>query len=130
MTKPTRETKMTAPEASPADEELRARRRLLKLGAYVPPAVLGMMILGGLPRNAEAVVGSCAPSACQPCIDVAAGINSKNGKPLTAKQANKKRRKCNKKQACMKMPGNCGPNCVKGGGKFKGGAWAPGCLPA
>ncbi len=62
------------------------RRRLLKLGAYVPPAVLGMMIVGGLPRDAMAsghehqdhghhghghhTVGSCAPAACAPCIDM------------------------------------------------------------
>ena len=118
MTKPTKETEqeagMQAREASPGDEDLRARRRLLKLGAYVPPAVLGMMILGGLPRNAEAVIGSCAPSACQPCIDLATGINAEKGTPLTAKQVNKKRNSCNQKRACMRTPGKCGPLCVKG----------------
>ena len=107
MIKPTQETEMQAREASPVDEELRARRRLLKLGAYVPPAVLGMMILGGLPRNAEAVVGSCAPSACQPCIDM-------NNPALPPAKRNKKRRKCNKKRACYQRPGGCAPKCAKG----------------
>jgi len=90
-----------------ANEAMRARRRLLKLGAYVPPAVLGMMILGGLPRNAEAVVGSCAPSACQPCIDM-------NNPNLPPKKRNKKRKKCNKKRACFQRPGGCAPKCAKG----------------
>ncbi len=90
-----------------ADEAMRARRRLLKLGAYVPPAVLGMMILGGLPRNAEAVVGSCAPSACQPCIDM-------NNPNLPPKKRNKKRKQCNKKRACFQRPGGCAPKCAKG----------------
>ena len=68
-----------------ADESaLRARRRLLKLGAYVPPAIVGMAILG--PFTASASDGSdhhhddhhhcrphhhasCMPSACRPCVD-------------------------------------------------------------
>jgi len=84
-----------------------ARRRLLRLGAYVPPAVLGMMIVGGMPRDAQAVVGSCAPSACQPCIDM-------NNPALPPAKRNKKRRKCNKKRACFQRPGGCAPKCAKG----------------
>lgn len=62
----------TKDEAAPVSDD---RRRLLKLGAYVPPAILGMAILG---READASegdsykghnIGSCLPSACSPCLD-------------------------------------------------------------
>jgi len=89
------------------NDEMLARRRLLKLGAYVPPAVLGMMIVGGMPTQAMAVVGSCCPSACQPCIDLAAGGETEKGgfEPFKNKQkCNKKWKKCNKKRRKKKCP--------------------------
>jgi len=59
-----------------------ARRRLLKIGAYVPPAIVGMAVIGSVSGTAHAsgsehaggsghggAVGSCMPSACQPCVD-------------------------------------------------------------
>ena len=49
------------------------RRRLLKLGAYVPPAIVGMAIIGSLPGTADAKnnwKASCKPSACKPCADM------------------------------------------------------------
>ncbi len=93
------------------DEALRrARRRLLKLGAYVPPAVLGMAILGALPDHARAGIGSCAPNACRPCVDLKAGM-SEDGRPLTPFRVIKKRRKCNTKRACLRMPDGCAPKC-------------------
>ncbi|MDQ6972254.1 MAG: hypothetical protein Q9M30_06360 [Mariprofundaceae bacterium] len=53
-----------------------ARRRLLKIGAYVPPAIVGMAVIGSISGTAHAsghghggAVGSCMPSACQPCVD-------------------------------------------------------------
>jgi len=97
------------PEHGITSDEMLARRRLLKLGAYVPPAVLGMMIVGGMPTPAQAVVGSCCPSACQPCIDLAAGVGEK-GKPLKAKDCNKKWKKCNKKRAKLKKGCGTAPN--------------------
>jgi len=57
------------------ESALLARRRLLKLGAYVPPAIVGMAIIGSAANAAHAssghggTVGSCMPSACQPCVD-------------------------------------------------------------
>jgi len=57
------------------ESALLARRRLLKLAAYVPPAIVGMAIVGSAANAAHAssghggTVGSCMPSACQPCID-------------------------------------------------------------
>jgi len=89
----------------PSDEML-ARRRLLKLGVYVPPAVLGMMIVGGIPTPAQAVVGSCCPAACQPCIELAAGGETEKGKfePFKKKECNKKWRKCNRKRRKRKCP--------------------------
>jgi len=73
---------------APQDATSQARRRLLRMGAYVPPAIVGMAIIGGTSRafasgnsghgNAYGhnsghghghTVGSCMPSACQPCVD-------------------------------------------------------------
>jgi hypothetical protein len=64
----------TKDDAVASDQALLARRRLLKLGAYVPPAILGMAILGSMPSAAYATIGSCSPSACQPCLDASKGI--------------------------------------------------------
>ena len=57
--------------------EQQARRRLLKLGAYVPPAILGMAIMAqtGLAQasgnssnsNGGGSGASCCPLACSPC---------------------------------------------------------------
>lgn len=73
-------------QEAPADEQaMQARRRLLRLGVYVPPAIVGMAILGhasnafasvgeddgksGSGGSSGHTIGSCMPSACQPCID-------------------------------------------------------------
>jgi len=100
------------PKHATTNDEMLARRRLLKLGAYVPPAVLGMMIVGGMPTPAQAVVGSCCPSACQPCIDLAAGGETEKGgfEPFSKKKCNKKRSKCNKKRAKLKKGCGAAPN--------------------
>lgn len=65
-----------------------ARRRLLKAGAYVPPAVVGMMLAGQ--SSAWAARGkhknpSCNPCSCGPCYKT----GEKN-----RKKCEKKRRKC------------------------------------
>lgn len=48
-----------------------ARRRLLKLGVYAPPAILGMM-MGQKSAWAEGrhrgQRPSCKPAACNPCV--------------------------------------------------------------
>ena len=55
----------------PASDEMLVRRRLLKLGAYVPPAIMGMMILGTVSAFADGgdhgTSASCCPRACNPC---------------------------------------------------------------
>lgn len=66
-------------ETSTSDgQAMLARRRLLKIGAYVPPAILGMAIIGSTSQAFAAngkgnayghSIGSCMPSACQPCLD-------------------------------------------------------------
>lgn len=64
------------PQETPASK-FEARRRLLKLGAYVPPAILGMMIMGQKSAWASGGHGghgghggaSCNPSACNPCVN-------------------------------------------------------------
>ncbi len=56
----------TPDEQSPAlDDEQRARRRLLKMTAYVAPAVIGTLLIG---RTALAQTASCAPTRCLPNI--------------------------------------------------------------
>jgi hypothetical protein len=83
-------------------EEVRisqARRRLLKAGAYVPPAILGMAIISSMPGTTEAAAtwkASCKPSACKPCIDLATSPQ------LTAKELKKLQAQCAKAQ--QKMP--------------------------
>ena len=79
------------------DSDQMARRSLLKIGMYIPPTVFGMAILG-IPETASAVVDSCLPSACQPCIDLATGIKSETNKYLTPRGIRKKTRKCRKKR--------------------------------
>ncbi len=55
--------------AAGADEltpEQRARRRLLRLAVYVPPAVIGSLAIG---RTAFAQKASCNPNVCTPnCV--------------------------------------------------------------
>jgi len=80
----TQTTDNISKDSKPAetDQASQARRRLLKLGAYVPPAIIGMAIIGKMPQahasssgssghgNAYGHhIGSCMPSACKPCID-------------------------------------------------------------
>jgi len=98
------------PNHTTTSDEMLARRRLLKLGVYVPPAVLGMMIVGGMPT--QAVAGSCCPSACQPCINLGNNTNSK--------KCRKNWKKCSKKRRNLRKKGiNC-PSipypCHRGGG--------------
>ena len=58
-----------------------SRRRLLKLGAYVPPAIIGMAIISSMPGGVHASGDdkkdggddgganmSCNPNACNPCV--------------------------------------------------------------
>ena len=65
----------TEPRLTP---EQQARRRLLKLGAYVPPAILGMAIMAQTGRalaegnknrngNGNENEPSCCPRGCAPC---------------------------------------------------------------
>lgn len=90
------------PQKTPVND-FEARRRLLKLGAYVPPAILGMMIMGQ--RSAWASGGkggkggkgggghgaSCNPSACSPCI-------IKGGKKGGSFEYNKNNHECKRSQ--------------------------------
>jgi len=83
------------------EPELEARRRLLKLGMYIPPVILGIAIMS-VPSTASAVVGSCCPSACQPCIDLSLG-HEQDGEILKGKDLRKAKRKClkaKKKRKC------------------------------
>lgn len=101
------------PKHTTTSDEMLARRRLLKLGVYVPPAVLGMMIVGGMPTPAQAVVGSCCPSACQPCIDlVAPGGEVQQCKNECAEKCADKKKK-NRKKCIKKCERKCKKKCQK-----------------
>jgi len=66
----TKPTTNKAEERTETESTSQDRRRLLKLGAYIPPAIVGMAIISGMPGTAHAnKPGSCMPSACKPCID-------------------------------------------------------------
>lgn len=98
------EQPQTAPQKTPSNE-FETRRRLLRLGAYAPPAILGMMIMGQ--RSAWASGdksgksgggghgcnphggASCSPSACSPCI-------TKGGKKSGSYEYNKNSSQCRK----------------------------------
>ena len=82
-------------DASIADPVLQSRRRLLKLGAYVPPAILGMAIISsaahasGDDKSGGGNIGSCNPNACSPCN---AGKKSTNKDKSDCRNAQKKRK--------------------------------------
>ncbi len=71
-----------------------SRRRLLRLGAYVPPAVLGAMVVaqgdawasGDKNSNSGGGNPSCAPCYCAPC-----GRDGEKNR----KKCKEKRRSCN-----------------------------------
>jgi len=66
----TKPTTSKAEESTETENTSQDRRRLLKLGAYIPPAIVGMAIISGMPGTAHArKPGSCMPSACNPCIE-------------------------------------------------------------
>ncbi len=83
-----------------ADLTSLSRRRLLKLGAYVPPAIVGMAIISSMPDAAQAGGkdkdkgggghGSCNPNACNPCIG---GKKQTNRDKRDCRIARKKRRR-------------------------------------
>jgi len=62
MTKDKRDPPAPPPGAGSSEQLDRARRRLLKLGVYVAPLVLGTISL----QQARAEVKSCAPENCRP----------------------------------------------------------------
>jgi hypothetical protein len=78
--------------------EFEARRRLLKLGVYAPPAILGMMIMGqksawaANPHCAPYRRPSCKPAACKPCT-------IKHGKKHGSYGYNKNDFECRKHQS-------------------------------
>lgn len=65
------------------DNELQARRRLLKAAVYVPPVVLGVLTVGASPAQALVIGGISYPvstnaTACAPCTNAINGTGSVN----------------------------------------------------
>jgi hypothetical protein len=64
MTKqPPQPSESSEPEPEGAEAEKIARRKLLKLGVYVAPAVIGTLLIS---RDARAQAPSCGPGQCAP----------------------------------------------------------------
>ncbi len=114
--------------------EQTARRRLLKLAGYVPPALLGAMILNSKPALAVPPAGKCAiggggfvsapAGSCCPCLPIATKyspskcckdhcllcdvyVQGAGYSPNTCKKVN---------TWCGSVPGGC--NCCLKKGKF------------
>jgi len=86
-------------------DDMLARRRLLKLGVYVPPAVLGMMIVGGMPT--QAVAGSCCPVACNPCTKLGGNTNPEKCKEHWRRCKHAQRKLRRKGIQCPPLPYPC-----------------------
>ena len=84
-------------EASQTDQ---ARRKLLKIGVYAPPLIVGSLLLS---RDALAQTASCAPatcvpaSPCQPDCSPSAPCNPDGGA-------------CNPDNPCSPQGGSCNPD--------------------
>lgn len=118
----------TENENQTSEIEQAARRRLLKMAAYVPPAILGVMIAGtkeaeagatpGQTKNCKSgqIVVSAGGSACCPCIP---GDPKYNPTKCAWKRCSFG--SCgdcppgpyNRKKDCWKVSRACGCNCVK-----------------
>jgi len=125
------------------DIDQAARRRLLKLAAYTPPAILGVMIAGtklaeGAPplggtkncRSGQIVI-SAGGTACCPCVP---GDRKYNPTKCAWKRC--QYGSCSdcppgpyfKRKDCQKVAAACGCTCsrTRGGGK-KGNKWIYNC---
>lgn len=60
---PRPEVPETSPEKAAEESEAIARRKLLALGVYVAPAIIGTLLLS---PDAQAQTASCGPTSCQP----------------------------------------------------------------
>jgi len=135
----------TENENQTPDLEQAARRRLLKLAAYTPPAILGVMIAGtkvaeaaaapGTTKNCRSgqIVISAGGSACCPCIP---GDRKYNPTKCAWKRCSFG--SCGdcppgpytKQKDCNTVAAACGCNCVRsraGGGGRGGGGWIYNC---
>lgn len=103
-----------------SDVEDRARRRLLKLGVYVPPAILGVMI----PTHANAATVKCgnlglitisaSGNACCPCVRRPTDQACKDARCFLGNCA-ECRPRWRRKNDCDKQAAACGCTCVKQG---------------
>lgn len=128
------------PESSSLNNEQQARRSLLKMATYVPPAILGVMISGnkiaeaavplGQPKvcgGGGTIIVSANGNACCPCVPTDPSFD-----PVTCAWKKCKLGNCpacrqfppKNRGQCGKVATACGCTCnktkVKGG---KGGTW-------
>jgi len=95
-------TDSTGTDIASTDQASLSRRRLLKLGAYVPPAIIGMAIISSMPGVSHADDdkdkggggnASCMPSACSPCEHVGKKDKNKRKNKRKCRKARRKRRR-------------------------------------
>jgi len=120
-----------------------ARRKLLTLAAYVPPAILGVMIAGNKVAEAGATLGqtkkcgggqiivSAGGNACCPCIPGDPKYNAVKCNETKCKLGNcaackqlifQSEGKCTAKMAVAGCACTCAPVNAPGGGLIPGGA--------
>jgi len=113
--------------------EQEARRRLLKMAVYIPPAILGVMVSGNVAHAGGGGIGttkkcggggtiivSAGGNACCPCVS-----SDPNYNPIKCNQAKCKIGNCAacktlifaKKKDCLKKAATCG-TCVQVGGSW------------
>jgi len=120
-------------EITPMNNEQQARRKLLKMATYVPPAILGVMISGNKIAQADAPLGqpktckgggtiivSANGNACCPCVP-----SDPKYDPLKCAWKQCKLGNCSacrqfppkNAQQCAKVAAACGCTCTKGNTK-------------
>jgi len=109
--------------------EQEARRRLLKMAVYIPPAVLGVMVSGnvahagsgiGATKNCGGggtIVISAGGNACCPCVTNPASKKCKKKQCELGNCASCKTLVFSKKSDCTRKAATCG-TCVKVKGKW------------
>ena len=101
------------------------RRKLLKAGAYVPPAILGIMLTSS---DADAVTINCGGAlitvsatgnACCPCVTNINSQKCRNEQCWLGNCVKCKKQGWGRKANCLKQAAACGCVCKKVGRKWK-----------
>jgi len=110
--------------------EQEARRRLLKMAVYIPPAILGVMVSGNVAHAGNVGIGgtknckgggtivvSAGGNACCPCVSNPASNACKQAQCKLGNCASCKTLVFSKQSDCTRKAATCG-TCVKVNGKW------------